>query len=122
MSKRRVFIAEDSPLILISLEMVLEQNGFEIAAIASTTDEAEKHAAAIDADIAILDINLHGQLTFAAARLLAARGIPIIFSTGYALEGTLPPQLEQATIIQKPYDPDRLIAMIECALGGAKTG
>ena len=45
------------------------------------------------ADIAILDVNLKGEKVFPAAELLIRRGVPIVFTTGYAPEKIFPPHL-----------------------------
>jgi hypothetical protein len=39
-------------------------------------------------DLAILDVNLRGEIiTMPVAKLITARGCPIIFATGYGTEG-----------------------------------
>jgi CheY-like chemotaxis protein len=56
-----------------------------------------------DADVAILDINLGDGMVYPAADILAARGIPIIFATGYATEKALLTRYAKARFLQKPY-------------------
>src|SRR5450759_3942971 len=34
-------------------------------------------------DVAVLDVNINGQLSYPIADALAARGVPFVFSTGY---------------------------------------
>ena len=119
MSERRALVAEDSLLILLALEMLLELHRVAIAGQASTLAEALTLAQAGCFDIAILDINLHGEMVFPVADLLLQRGVPIIFTTGYAPDETLPPRFTGSPCVQKPYDPDALMVLVEQAFARA---
>ena len=112
---RRAMIAEDSLLILLALEMLLEQHDVCIAAQASTVAEARALADIGNFDIAILDINLHGDMVFPVADLLCQRGIPVIFTTGYAIGELRPQRFANVPIIQKPYDAEALMVLVEQA-------
>ncbi len=120
MSERRAMVAEDSLLILVALEMLLEQHGVDIVGQASTVAEALALAETGGFDIAILDINLHGEMVFPAADLLQQRGVPIIFTTGYTPKEMLPPYFAGALVIQKPYDADALMELVEQAFARSK--
>lgn len=61
-------------------------------------------------DGAILDFNLSDGNSTAIADILAERGIPFIFATGY---GSAIPNVHDALILQKPYQ----ISDIDKALG-----
>jgi len=115
MYERRAMVAEDSLLILVALEILLEQHGIGIAGQASTIAEAQALVEIGNFDIAILDINLHDEMVFPVADLLHQRGIPIIFTTGYAPSEMLPARFAQVPIIQKPYDADALMELVEQA-------
>lgn len=115
MFERRAMVAEDSLLILVALEILLEQHGIGITGQASTIAEAQALVKIGNFDIAILDINLHDEMVFPVADLLHQRGIPIIFTTGYAPNEMLPARFAQVPIIQKPYDTDALMGLIEQA-------
>ncbi|NMM36405.1 MAG: response regulator [Glaciimonas sp.] len=120
MSKRRALVAEDSLLILVALEMLFEQHGVSIVGQASTVADALVLAEKGGFDIAILDINLHGEMVFPAADLLHQRGVPIVFTTGYAPNEMVPPRFVGTPIIQKPYDSDALMDLVEQAFAQAK--
>jgi DNA-binding NarL/FixJ family response regulator len=115
MPMRRALLVEDDALILFGLEMVIEDHGMEIAGSASTLAEAELLADSVDCDIAVLDVNLHGEMVFPAADILIGRGIPIVFSSGYALAG-LPSRFADVLRVGKPYDAETLWNAIEQAL------
>ena len=119
MHERRAMVAEDSLLILVALEILLEQHGIAIAGQASTVTEAQALVDIGNFDIAILDINLHGEMVFPVADLLLQRGVPIIFTTGYAPDETLPPRFTGSPCVQKPYDPDALMVLVEQAFARA---
>ncbi len=116
MNTRRALVAEDSAHILFSLEMLLEQSGVEIVGAAATVAGMRKLVETIDADVAILDVNLNGELIFPVADLLIERGVPVIFTTGYAPEKLFPPRFMGLPTLQKPYDPDAFIDLVEEAL------
>ena len=119
MAERRVMVAEDSLLILVALEILLEQHGMRIAGQASTLAEALALAKTGNVDIAILDIRLHDEMVFPVADLLRQRGIPTIFTTGYALSDIRPARFADVPIIQKPYDGDALMLLVEQAFASA---
>lgn len=115
MPERRAMIAEDSLLILVALEMLLEQHAIRIAGQASTVAEARALIDTGNFDIAILDINLHDEMVFPMADLLCQRGIPVIFTTGYAPSEMRPARFAHVPIIQKPYDAEALMVLVEQA-------
>lgn len=120
MTKRRALVAEDSLFILMALEMILEIQHVEIIGPASTLAETQSLAEGGGFEIAILDINLHGELVFPVADLLLQRGIPIIFTTGYSFDEIIPRHLMSVPLIQKPYETGALTALIERAFAQAK--
>jgi CheY-like chemotaxis protein len=62
-------------------------------------------------DAAILDVNLAGTDVFPVADALRRRGVPFLFASGYGERG-LPGAFADSPILQKPYDPVRLEAML----------
>jgi CheY-like chemotaxis protein len=114
-SGQRVLVVEDEPLVGMLLEENLSDLGLTVVQIAVSLSEALDAAATIDADLAVLDVNLSGELSYPAAEALAKRGIPVIFVTGYAR--AMPPRsLSAAPFVDKPYRRDQLAAAIERAL------
>jgi len=115
MFERRAMVAEDSLLILVALEILFEQHGIAIVGQASTVAEAHALAETGNFDIAILDINLHDEMVFPVADLLHQRGIPTLFTTGYALSEMVPARFAHLPIVRKPYDADALMELVEQA-------
>jgi DNA-binding NtrC family response regulator len=112
MTRKRVLVAEDSLLIVLALEAMLEQADIEIAGIAANLAEALTLAQTCDADVAILDINVCDEMIFPAADILEMRGIPIIFTTGYAPEKAMVTRYAKAKLIEKPYEASALLKLI----------
>ncbi|MCC7347440.1 MAG: response regulator [Variibacter sp.] len=108
---RRILVVEDEVLIGMLLEDMLQDLGYEIVATASRVDEAARIARDVDADAAILDVNLNGQEVYPVAEILAGRGIPFVFATGYGERG-LPPAFQQRPTLPKPFQQDSLSAKL----------
>jgi CheY-like chemotaxis protein len=104
---RRVLVVEDEILIGMLLEDMLSDLGYEIAATASRVDEAAAFAKDAQFDAAILDVNLNGQDVYPVAAILAGRGIPFVFATGYGERG-LPHAFQDRPTLQKPFQQETL--------------
>ena len=104
---RRVLVVEDEVLIGMLLEDMLGDLGFQVFAMASNIDQAKELARDAPVDLAILDVNLNGQEVFPVAEILAGRGIPFLFATGYGERG-LPPAFQNRPTLQKPFHQESL--------------
>src|SRR5260370_41328392 len=84
----RVLIVEDEAMVAILLEDILADCGCAVIGRAFSVEEAialtrsERQIGA-----AILDVNLRGSPIYPVAEVLAARGIPFAFASGYGAEG-----------------------------------
>jgi CheY-like chemotaxis protein len=102
-SGSRVFVVEDETLVLFNLEDILDQLGCEIAGQAMRLEQAVNLAKSVGpVDVAILDVNIGGATVFPVAEILAERGIPMLFATGYGRDG-LPVEWQGHAVIVKPY-------------------
>ncbi len=116
-----VFVVEDEALVALNLEDMLFELGCTIIGPAMRIDRAEKMLAdGIAADVAILDVNVAGQMVFPFARRLAEHGMPIVFATGYGRAG-LPDDFHHMPILQKPYTLDDVATGLRAAVA-AKSG
>ena len=79
----RVLIVEDEALIAMELSGDLSALGWEIVGPAATIEEARRLIEDALPDIAVLDVNLSGELVYPLAEFLAASGVPFVFCTGY---------------------------------------
>lgn len=119
MTARRIFVAEDNALVMMSLEGLVEDMEWELVGPAETLADAERIASDCEADVALLDVNLNGERSFSAAELLMRRGIPVIFATGYDASLALPETLSDARLVTKPFRLDALEAELRSLVGEA---
>ena len=99
---KRVFILEDEPIIAMTLEDMLEDMGCLLVGSAASLAEGARLARCVEADVAILDVNVNGERSDLVAEILRARAIPYLFATGYG--ASLSQTGKEAPIIGKPYD------------------
>ena len=85
----RVLLVEDENLVALLMEDMLAELGHAVA----------RHE---PIDAAILDVNINGEEAYPIAEVLAARGIPFFFSTGYG-RGSLPAAYRDRPFLQKPF-------------------
>ena len=100
--KMRVLVVEDEAVVAMLLEDMLIDLGHEVVAALGRIDQAMEAAGTLDLDLAILDVNLNGVLTYPLAEALKARGVPVIFATGYGADG-LREDWRSGPVIQKPF-------------------
>jgi CheY-like chemotaxis protein len=99
---RRIFVVEDEFLIRMLLEDMLDELGYAVAGVAGRVDEAAEIAKTGEFDLAILDVNLDGHEVYPVAAILAGRGVPFVFVTGYGGRG-LPEPYRNHPTLQKPF-------------------
>jgi DNA-binding response OmpR family regulator len=110
-SVQRVLVVEDEFLLACSLDEDLRSFGY------SVVGPFTRLARALDAsrherfDLAVLDINLNGEMVYPLAQDLMVRGIPFLFLSGYGT-ANLPERFRAAPRLAKPYDPKLLLREI----------
>lgn len=115
----RVLIAEDEFLAAILLEEELRLAGWETVGPFYTLAQARSAVEIEQFDLALLDINLNGEMVYPLARELRARGIPFIFLSGYTTRD-LPKEFQDHPRLSKPFDPIVLRQRIERAAGARR--
>jgi two-component SAPR family response regulator len=113
----KVLVVEDESLVALDIENMLEEMGCKVVASVPRLLGALDLASRLDFDLAVLDINLAGEVVYPLAFRLAARGIPFVFSTGYST-ASLPPELNDRPILKKPV----MLANLKRAVAQARTG
>lgn len=98
----RVLVVEDDALISMMIEDFLLDLGCEVVASAAGLEEGVHQASTLAIDVAMLDINLDGRLSYPIADVLRARKIPFLFATGYG-PAALPPSFQGAPVLSKPF-------------------
>jgi CheY-like chemotaxis protein len=98
-----ILIVEDEPLVAMMLEEWLRELGHQPVGPADTLEKALKIANSESLAAAILDVNLRGARSDAAAEVLRVRGIPFAFATGDAADA-IGEAFTGLPTIKKPYD------------------
>jgi CheY-like chemotaxis protein len=110
-----VFVAEDEILVLMALEEMLKELGYQVES-ASNIELALELAESCCCAIAILDLNLHGQTVDPVAAVLARRGIPFAIASG--MDRTdIQPYLANGPLLPKPYLIDDVSSVVAKLLG-----
>lgn len=116
----RILLIEDEMLVAMLLEDMLVDIGHEVVGPLADIGKAVEVARSEPVDIAILDVNVNGQAVYPVAEVLAARGVPFAFATGYGAAGLSEPWRDRPTL-QKPFHRDDLYTMVR-TLGEAASG
>ena len=103
----KVFVVEDETIVAMLLEQMLEELECEVAGVAGQLNIAMELARSVDAQVAILDLNLSGQRVDPVAEILAERKVPFIFASGYGEDG-LSPEWRGRPVLPKPFRLDQL--------------
>jgi CheY-like chemotaxis protein len=117
MAAPRILIVEDETMIAMMVEDFLMDLGWNVMGLAGTLDRALAMARDADIDAALLDVNLNGQDSFAAAEILSNRHIPFVFTTGYGSDG-LSDRYRGVPTLTKPYQRDDLERALRQAMAG----
>ena len=88
--------------------------------IAATFEQAEQRAAEGRFDLVVLDLNLNGKLSAPLAETFRARGVPVIFASGYELRSRPLAGVEGGIVIGKPYTVERFREALSQAFGTAE--
>ena len=114
----RVLVVEDTWHVARAMKNLLEGLGMEVIGPAATVSEAEQHAAAQMPEVALIDINLKGEMAYGLIDHLHDKDIPIIVVSGYAVLASLTEKA--AAILQKPYEASELIAALHGVVGSTR--
>ncbi|MEO9870543.1 LytR/AlgR family response regulator transcription factor [Ekhidna sp.] len=110
-----LLIVEDEPLIADDIATTLEKSGYEVTAIVDNAEDAFTKISAKSPDLAILDINIEGDMD--GIELASQLKIPFIFVTSYYDKETLDKvsMLSPSGFIVKPFNSQDLVANVELA-------
>ncbi len=100
----RVLVIEDEMTIALSIEDMLVELGYDVIDLAMRLPQGLALARSAEFDLAILDVNLDGRMSFPIADILNDRGVPYLFITGYGSAGIDPAYQRNRVIIKKPFD------------------
>jgi PAS domain S-box-containing protein len=99
----RVLLIEDEALVGMMMKDTLIELGFEVVGPFGKMEDAAAAVRDEDFHAAILDVNLHGDLVYSLAEVVAERGVPFVFVTGYSADG-IDERFAQIPVLQKPIE------------------
>jgi AmiR/NasT family two-component response regulator len=118
MSKLKVLIADDEPIILLDLKQMLENLGYEVVAEASDGQQAVDLARETHPDVCILDVKMPVMDGIDAVEIITEENIaPTILLTAYS-DKELVDRAKAAGVfayLVKPFKPSDLPPSIEVA-------
>jgi CheY-like chemotaxis protein len=103
----RILVVEDETIIGMMIQDTLEDFGYEVIGPAPRLPKALELAEREHFDVALLDVNVAGDLVYPVARKLTERKIPFVFLTGYGKSG-IHPDFVARPVLTKPLDPAKL--------------
>lgn len=108
----RILVVEDEYMLADELSSELSEAGAIVLGPAGTLEDAMRLIRSEEPiHGAILDVNLRGEMAFAAADMLLARKVPLVFTTGYDLSALLP-RFADVVRCEKPTTINKLAAAI----------
>ncbi|SEB08976.1 response regulator transcription factor [Marinobacterium iners] len=123
----RVLVVDDEPNILLSLEFLMQQAGFEV----TTAEDAEQAQVLISQqvpDLILLDISLPGMSGFDLLEELradeATRSLPVVMLTahGREVEKEKGMALGASDYITKPFSTRELVSRVQALLESGNGG
>ena len=118
----RILVVEDSFLVVTLLEVIFKDLGWQSVGPATRLVDALELAKTGVFDAALLDINLNGEMSWEVARVLAERGVPFVFSTGYDIKTVLPAHLAGTAVMSKPFRMGEVETKIRQAIATRRAG
>jgi DNA-binding response OmpR family regulator len=108
---RRALVVEDGWHVADALRLSLEQLGMVVAGPVATPREAQRLANERLPDLAVVDVNLRGEMAYELMHWLHDRGTRVIVISGYE---DLPRSLEKfAAILHKPFTLTTLLTTLQ---------
>lgn len=120
MSRHKILIVEDEPVIAENISLYLDNNDFEVSGIAYDADEAFEQLKNNTPDAVILDINLESEQDGIdiAADINENYHLPFLFLTSYSDKSTLEraKRVKPDGYIVKPFNERTILASLEIAI------
>jgi DNA-binding response OmpR family regulator len=121
MSKRKILAVDDEPNILLSLEYILQQEGYDVQ-LARDGQEALELAEKVRPDLILLDVAMPRMDGYEVCRLLrecedlASTKVVMLTAKGQPLEKKKGLEVGADVYVTKPFSAEELLATIRAAL------
>ena len=123
MTKKRILIVEDEPIIALDEAQIMRSLGYEVTGIAMTGEDAVERAGKDRPDLVLMDIILAGDMDgrAAALKIQALYQIPVVYVTAYGdkeqSKAAKNPPPEGIGYVVKPYTKNELESEIKRLIG-----
>lgn len=111
-----VLLVEDSMIIALDAEEMLLNMGADRVDTAGSSKEALRLIKTGIPTMALLDVNLGNETSFAVARRLKELDVPFVFATGYGDDASFPKEHRTVPVVKKPYLPAAILAALSDVL------
>ena len=112
---KRVLIVEDEMLVALMIEDVLVDLGCRTVGPCGSVAKALQAARTEELDLAVLDVNLGGEMVYPVAEALTERQIPFLFVSGYG-DDAIPSDHGSWKVCAKPFKTRDLEKMLSAVL------
>jgi DNA-binding NtrC family response regulator len=112
----KVLAVDDEPILLMTLEDILDDLGCLTVATALNLQDALSVATAADFEVAILDVTLGQDQIEPVVALIAGRDLPILFATGLESREMCARFGNDCKFVQKPFTLETLSAALLAAV------
>ena len=113
LSRKRVLVVEDNPLLAMALEDLLESEGVNTVGPARSVADGLELLRDEGVDAAILDIELGDERVWPIAEQLHRQAIPFVFLSAVCNENEVPDRFRSQICMSKPAEPRYLVATVE---------
>jgi DNA-binding response OmpR family regulator len=115
MTRGRILVVEDEPLLALDMAQTLEEAGYEVIGPAASVKEALSCIEQTECDAAVLDMNLRNETAEPIAHALIARSTPFISLSGYSASQR-PEVFRGSLALSKPLDAKKLFDALESCI------
>ena len=111
-----VLLVEDQMLVALEIERMLRERGAAKVTSVGSIEAAMERLKLAPPDVAVLDVDLGHETSFALAHLLLKIGVPFVFMANAAERNTIPSEFHDIGVSRKPCAADDLADTIRQAL------
>lgn len=116
-ARKRILVVEDDESFAKFLGVILHEAGYDVVGIADNCPDALQIAVSNQPDLAILDLNLSGNLDGITTGIeLSQLGVRLIFLTGHLATAAQQAYELAEAFLQKPVGADDLLDAVGAAL------
>jgi DNA-binding response OmpR family regulator len=106
----RILVVEDENFLAMELTWIVEDAGYSVVGPERSVAETSKMLAWNKVDLALLDVNIGGEMVFPVSKMLDMLGVPFVFITSNST--LVPAEYRHRPLMTKPFRPQALLALI----------